>query len=105
MLAGQGLPGDEVLYLQGQRILKVRGASAEQLNRQREVQTRLFALVKAEIDPEALGRKARAILDAEVAKLPEEQRKEAAALKAGLQSQLQLLKSPWLRFFIAHDPR
>jgi pimeloyl-ACP methyl ester carboxylesterase len=105
MLAGQGLPGDEVLYLQGEKILQAGGASAERLARQRELQTQLVALVKAEKDPDALERKVRALLDAEVAKLAEENKEEAALLKAGAQSQLRMVKSPWLRYFIAHDPR
>jgi uncharacterized protein len=105
MLAGQGLPGDEVLYLQGEKILKTGGASAEQLDRQRELQTRLFALVKSEKEPDALERKVRSLLDAEVAKLSEEKKKEAAPLKAGMQAQIGMVTSPWLRYFIGYDPR
>jgi fermentation-respiration switch protein FrsA (DUF1100 family) len=105
MLGGQGLPGDEVLYLQGQKILKAQGASPEQLDTQRDVQTRLFAVVKTEKDSEAVERKARAILDEAVAKLPDDKKKDIDAVKAGLQAQVRMLKSPWLRYFIAYDPR
>jgi dienelactone hydrolase len=105
MLAGQGLPGDEVLYLQGEKLLKASGASAEQINRQRELQTRLFALVKAETDPNELERKFRAIVDAEVAKFPEGKTKEATQFKADNEAQIGMVKSPWLRYFIGYDPR
>ncbi len=105
MLAGQGLSGEEVLYSQGQEILKAQGATAEDLARQLDLQKRLFALVKIEKDPEALERKVRAIMDEEVAKLGEEKKKFAAKLRAGMQGQVQMLKSPWLRYFIAYDPR
>jgi pimeloyl-ACP methyl ester carboxylesterase len=88
-LAGQGLPGEVVLYSQGQKILKAQGASAEQLDRQRDLQTRLFALVKTETDPDALDRKTRAILDEAAAKLSDEKQKETGSL----------------RYFVAYDPR
>jgi pimeloyl-ACP methyl ester carboxylesterase len=105
MLGGQGQPGEEVLYAQGQEILKVLGASAEELATQRDLQKRLFALVKTETDSGTLDRKVRAILDEHVSKLSDEKKKERAALKAGLQAQVRMLESPWLRFFISYDPR
>jgi uncharacterized protein len=105
MLAGQGLPGDEVLYRQGQELLKAQGANTERLDRQRELQTRLFALVRTEKEPEVLDRKVRALLDEEVAKLSEEKKQAAARLKAELPAHVQMVKSPWLRFFITYDPR
>jgi hypothetical protein len=104
-LAGQGLPGEVVLYSQGQKILKAQGASAEQLDRQRDLQTRLFALVKTETDPDALDRKTRAILDEAAAKLSDEKQKETGSLKTALQNQVLMLKSHWLRYFVAYDPR
>jgi pimeloyl-ACP methyl ester carboxylesterase len=105
MLAGQGQSGEEVLYAQGQQILRAQGASEAELATQRDLQRRLFALVKTETDPEALDQKVRAILDEHVSKLAEAKKKEAAVLKAGLQAQIQMLKSPWLRYFIRYDPR
>jgi pimeloyl-ACP methyl ester carboxylesterase len=105
MLAGQGLTGEEVLYRQGQQILKAQGASAQELENQRDLQSRLFALLKTEKDPEVLKRAVRTIIDEAVAKLPDEKKKETAAHKAGVQAQIQMMKSPWLRYFIAYDPR
>jgi pimeloyl-ACP methyl ester carboxylesterase len=105
LLAGQGLPGDEVLVSQGELLLKAAGATAERLQRQRDLQARLFALVKSEPDKDALARKARAILDEEVGKLSEEKPKDAAGLKAAIPGQMQMLTSPWLRYFLTYDPR
>ncbi len=105
LLAGQGLPGQEVMAQQGQKILKAQGATVRQLERQTALQSRLFALVKAAPEPEALDRQIRAVLEEEVAKFSEGDKKEAAKLKAEVGAQIPLLKSPWLRYFIAYDPR
>jgi uncharacterized protein len=104
MLAGQGLTGEEVLYLQGQHILKAQGASPQELENQRDLQSRLFALIKVEKDPDVLERAVRKMIDEAVAKLPDE-KKKTAAYKAGMQAQVQMMKSPWLRYFITYDPR
>ena len=51
-----------------------------------------------------MDRKVRAILDEEVAKLSGEEKERAAMLESEFDAQLQLLRSPWLRFFVSYDP-
>ena len=48
LLAGTGLPGDEVIYAQGRLIGKVMGADEKELDKQRDVQKQLFDIVKTE---------------------------------------------------------
>src|SRR5712691_5734789 len=48
MLAGTGLPGEEILYRQGELILKAMGASPAVVTQQRMAQERLFAVLKRE---------------------------------------------------------
>lgn len=105
MLAGQGLTGAEVMDLQGQRMLKASGASPEQIDRQRRVQAKLFAIVATEKDPQNLERQIRTAIDDEIAKLPDAEKNQAGSLKAGIEGQIRMLKSPWLRIYIGHDPR
>lgn len=75
MLAGTGLPGDEVLYAQGEAILKVAGADAEQLAREKALQQRMFTLLRAEKDPAVAEKKLRAALEELTAKLSKEEQK------------------------------
>jgi pimeloyl-ACP methyl ester carboxylesterase len=114
LLAGTGLPGEEIMYLQGQLILKAAGAPAEELPKQRKLQERLFAIVKAEKEPKALEKKLRAVLEEEIVKQKKDT-KDAGAKSASpkgqesampsLQGQLALLLSPWFRYFLSYDPR
>ena len=58
LMAGTGLPGEEILYLQGQAIMKAMGADEKALKQQLELQKRLFEIVKTEKDEKAAGDKA-----------------------------------------------
>jgi pimeloyl-ACP methyl ester carboxylesterase len=105
MLAGPGLPGEDILYLQGQTGLKLAGAMEAQLTRQRKLQEKLFAVLKKEPDNDKVAKLARAEFDALLADLPEAEKKEAEAMKGQVEAQVKMLASPWMRFFILHDPR
>jgi uncharacterized protein len=105
LLAGTGLPGDEILMMQGRLIAKVMGASEKDLDKQKGLQARLFGIMKTETDPQ----KARTAMREELKKLlseasPEE-RKAAGDADSFAESQLKMLQSPWFRFFLSYDPR
>ena len=55
MLAGTGFPGDEILLMQGRLIAKAMGASEKDLDRQKDLQKRLFGIMKTETDPKKAG--------------------------------------------------
>jgi fermentation-respiration switch protein FrsA (DUF1100 family) len=94
LMAGTGLPGEEVMYQQGALLTKAMGGDDEALKRQRDTQRRVFDIIKAEPDPQAAAEKIRAAL------------KDAGAKEgAATESQVGLGASPWLRFFLAYDPR
>ena len=99
LLAGPGLPGDEILFAQGQLIVKAMGGDAKALARQKEVQLKLIAVAKEGGDEEKL----KAAM-AEITKTlsPAEQK---AAKDAGGGAQAEQLASPWYRFFLNFDPR
>jgi pimeloyl-ACP methyl ester carboxylesterase len=105
LMAGTGLPGEEILYLQGQSILKAMGANEEDLKMELDLQKRLFQLVKAERDETILEAKLRDAIKEVSASLPEDKRKELADYGALVKGQLELVRSPWFRFFLAYDPR
>jgi pimeloyl-ACP methyl ester carboxylesterase len=105
LLAGPGLPGDEILYLQGSALLRLLGAGKEQIARQRDLQQRLFAVAKEEKDPAAAEKKMQEVLEDFLAKLPPLERALAGGLKKQTEQQLRALRSPWFRYFLGYDPR
>jgi hypothetical protein len=105
LLAGPGLVGEEILYLQGQAILKAMGVPADKLAQQRELQRRIFTMVKEEKDPAAAEMKLKEIIDAEVAKLSEEEKKAIGGMLDAAGAQAKLVLTPWFRNFLTYDPR
>ena len=104
LLAGTGLTGEQVLYLQGAAVLKTMGATAEQLAQQRELQELLFRVVREEKDNAAAEKKMRHALAEATAKWAAKDKKAPKELESALEGQVKTLLSPWFRFFLAYDP-
>src|SRR5207253_291545 len=105
LLAGTGLPGEEILYLQAAAILKVAGASADQLARQKALQERMFAVLRAEKDNTAAEKKLRAALEETTAGLGKEEKKQLVGAMPLLEGQIKMVLTPWFRHFLDYDPR
>jgi uncharacterized protein len=105
MLAGTGLPGDQIMYLQGRLIGKALGADEKELVKQREVQQRLFDIIKSETDTEKAHKRLLETTKKIMNDLPEDERKQVKDMEALLDSQVKGLDSPWFRFFLTFDPR
>jgi pimeloyl-ACP methyl ester carboxylesterase len=106
LLAGTGLSGEEILYLQGRLIGQAMGAKPEDLERGEALQRRLFQAAKAEEPSPELVKKLKAILTEEINNLPEATRQ--AVQKVGLEAagaQLNAFAGPWFKTFMLHDPR
>jgi uncharacterized protein len=100
MLAGTGVPGDEILYEQGQAGLKAAGAPSETMAFQAKFHKTFLPLVKAEKDNAELARKIREAWE----KLKSEDPAAAAADKQ-ITPQLQMFLIPSMQSIIRHDPR
>jgi pimeloyl-ACP methyl ester carboxylesterase len=105
MLAGTGLPGDEVLFTQAAAILKVMGVGEAKLAQQKEMQARIFALVRQEKDTAALEKKVRAILADAGAKASKDEKEQTLAAMPLVEGQVQMVLTPWFRHFLDYDPR
>jgi pimeloyl-ACP methyl ester carboxylesterase len=108
LMAGTGLPGEEILYLQGQAMMKAMGAEEKALKNQLAIQKRLFEIVKAEKDEKAAETKMRESVKNWANTLSEDDRKalgNVEGLEALISSQLKMASSPWFRYFLTYDPR
>jgi pimeloyl-ACP methyl ester carboxylesterase len=105
LLAGTGLPGEEIMMMQGRLIGKAMGASDKDLDKQHDLRKRLFEIMKTEPDAKKAGAAARQELKKLLEELPPEKRKEAGDIDSFADSQTKMLESPWFRFFLTFDPR
>ena len=105
LLAGTGLPGEDILYLQGGLILQAMGATQAAIDKQKATQKRLFEILKNEKDPKTASAKLRESAKESLKDLSEAERKELGDVDALLSAQLKAVESPWFRYFLTYDPR
>ena len=94
MLGGMGLVGEQVLYLQGWRMLETQGAAKSVVDQNKALQEGLYAAVKTEADKPALTNRIR-----EVAKTAGREMSEAE-----INATAETIGSPWFRYFLTFDP-
>ncbi|MGD0629066.1 MAG: alpha/beta hydrolase, partial [Terracidiphilus sp.] len=92
MLAGSGVPGDQVVVEQTRLISEAAGESKEKADADAQKEAETLAVVKDEKDPATRERLLSVKLAAEG--VPEAQ----------LGAEIKQLNSPWFRFFINYDP-
>jgi uncharacterized protein len=105
LMAGIGLPGERVLQAQGELLGRAAGLAEEDVARNRELQERLFHIVKSEPDRSAAERLIRESIETHISTLGDEQKKTAGASQAFIDMQIAMTLSPWFRFFLNYDPR
>lgn len=93
MMGGPGVTGEEILYLQSELMLISEGVSDDEITRNREMQSRIFDVVKNEIDNAAAEKKLNVILD------------EIEMPKENKQAEIEKCLSPWFRYFLTYDPK
>src|SRR5271157_2729688 len=105
LLAGTGLPGEEIAYLQGQAVFKAMGVGDKKLTDVLDLQKRFFAILKNEKDEKAADARMRELAKAAQETLSAEERKAIGDIEAVVTAQLKMVRTPWFRFFLSYDPR
>jgi hypothetical protein len=105
LLAGVGVPMEELLVRQGQDIARVMGASREMMATNAAAQREIFRVVKEEKDLSAAEAKLRKLLHEQTATLTDEQRQALGLSDAMLEGQIKTVLTPWFRHLLAYDPR
>jgi len=108
LMAGPGLPGEDILLLQGALIARAGGASEDQIEANRDLQTRIFAVVRSEPDPQLAEARLRLTIKEGLDRVARSYGRETSAVAstaAFAEAQLRAVQSPWFRYFLTYDPR
>jgi len=105
LMAGTGLTGEEILYLQGALIARAMGVSEEDIAKNRQLNERIFSVIKEEKDKKVVEERLRQMFMADWEKMSEEEKKKISNPEEYLKAPLQSLLSPWFRFFLTYDPQ
>jgi len=102
MIAGAGLPGDAILRLQSEALNRYAGANEATLEKDRAQSQRIFDIVRSEPDDDAARKKIEAVFQESPT---EGDAKKDDASKVARDREIEILLTPWYRYFIAYDPR
>ncbi|HEY0006295.1 MAG TPA: alpha/beta fold hydrolase, partial [Pyrinomonadaceae bacterium] len=103
LMAGPGLPGDKLLMMQSDLLM--RAQSEEAFARYNAWFANILAISKSETDQAAAEKKMRQEVDRRVAEIAETQKQELATFRSMMEAQSKIFLSPWFRYFLNYDPR
>ena len=96
LLAGTGLRGDEILFLQQALVAKAQGAPDEIIAKSHALNAKLYAAASAEKNPANMSADLNAVMNADELGKQMSQPQRDGAIKQ--------LSSPWFLEFISYDP-
>jgi hypothetical protein len=105
LLAGTGLPGEEILYLQGELIAKAGGVPEDRIKKNREIQEKIFSIVKKEKDINKAKEELRQLIPETLKIFSEDEKQEMGDVEKVMQVQMESVLSPWFKHFLTYDPR
>jgi len=105
MMAGTGLTGEEILYLQGALISRAMGISEEDITKNRQFNEKIFSVIKEEKDKKNAEERLRQMFMEDWEKVSDEEKEKIGDPEVYLNAQFQSLLSPWLKFFLTYDPK
>lgn len=98
MLAGPGIPGEQILYEQGRLIGLASGMTEEQVAQNQKTQEAIFNIIKTEKDSAVrLDRLQRTFTGGMYPMMNEDQKK-------AVDQQISAVNSPWFSHFLKYDP-
>lgn len=104
LMAGPGIPGDSILYLQTELIYRAEGESDEKireiLNEVREV----YSVLKSDEDEEIIKQKLRGMYQQKFEKMTEEEKKKYGDPNTYIEMELRIATSKWFRTFLKFNP-
>ncbi|MCE7990389.1 MAG: alpha/beta hydrolase [Roseivirga sp.] len=101
LLAGTGIPGDELLLMQSEAISSAQGVSGPMLERSLEINAGVFKLIKEATDETELEAELSKYILAEV---PASFRPANMTEEEFVKSQTSTVLAPWMQYFIKYNP-
>lgn len=105
LLAGVGVPVDELLIRQTADLQRVAGVSEKDIARNQETQHKIYAIYQETKDPAEIEKQVREIMLKLLAEYNAEQRAALGLTDAMVNMQSKMVASPWFRNLVGYDPR
>lgn len=105
LLAGPGIPGDELLLQQSRLLMETEGKEPEAIEKAIKINKALYSIVKSEADTSVIRKKAQEYIHELFVSLTEEEKKVFPPEEKFLQQQIRILKSTWFKYFLGYNPQ
>ncbi|MCH8289833.1 alpha/beta hydrolase [Candidatus Poribacteria bacterium] len=109
LMAGPGVIGEEIMYLQNKLVSEASGLNEDLIAINRALMEHIFVTLKEETDNDVAKERIYDGMFDLIDKLPEKQGEMLggmmAMVNAQLEAQLKGMLSPWFRFFLTYDPK
>ncbi|HDQ46283.1 MAG TPA: alpha/beta hydrolase [bacterium] len=102
LMAGPGVPGDELLHRQSALIALAAGATGEEVRKEETRRRALFEVLKSVQDSAAVEERMRAILAAE---MDSALIQDSQAAEATINRPVRMMNTLWFKYFLTYDPR
>jgi|UPI0004851E11 fermentation-respiration switch protein FrsA (DUF1100 family) len=104
LLAGTGIPGDELLLLQQELIGKASGISEEDLKKSKIINTKAFEIVKKVTNSDQLKKDLTELISKSIKADPDNKIPDGISESDYIAMQVNEITSPWMQFFIKYNP-
>lgn len=104
MMAGMGQTGRDAILMQNDLLTKAAGLAPDVTAKIRKIFEQLFDILKTEQDNTIAEKRMRAVIDAELATMTDEQKKSFASVQRTMNIQMPMYLSNWFRYFLLIDP-
>ena len=104
LMAGNAVPGTELLVAQNEALLKAAGVPQEQLQKYLQLRKAQFQVAATEADVFKAAEKIRQLEQEAKAKLTEQEQKQLGLTPQSEQTLVGQLSSPWMRYYLAYNP-
>lgn len=102
MMAGTGVPGDQLILKQAVLIAEGMGKSEKEVQQQQELNRKIYDLVESGKDSATVAAELRTLL---LSVADSTARKDTQLTNATINAQIAQVTSPWFRYFLTYDPR
>jgi len=105
LMAGTGLTGEEILYMQADLIARASGASDSSIEKNRASQRQIFSVLKQERDDSIRVIKLRKNIEETFSRMSDQEKNAIGEPDNYINAQIKQVNSPWFRFFLSYDPK
>ncbi len=104
MLAGPGVNGSEIIIIQAELISRADGVDEEQLQKNKEMTTKIFDFARNHSEDKDLKEKLYSLMEKEMAMENSMEVPEGMTKEEFIQMQVDQITDPWFMFFLFYEP-